>query len=214
MKIVQPSVELLAITKDSAKLIEAAGRTCYKSEDKITDDSADKFVAMVNKRGHESVIEHASATFRIITDRGISHEIVRHRIASYSQESTRYCNYGKVDSITVVKPRDIGPPDSEDYALWCYAMTEAERMYLALLDAGKKPQTARSVLPTCLKTEIVMTANFREWLHFLKLRMAKAAHPDIRPIAYKIWTFLFMACPPVFGIDKIKALAKDAKVFF
>ena len=95
MKIVESSVELLAITENSAQLIELAGRTCYKSEDKITNDSADKFVGMINKRGHVSVIEHASATFRIVTDRGITHEIVRHRLASYSQESTRYCNYGK-----------------------------------------------------------------------------------------------------------------------
>lgn len=201
MKIEEPSVELLAITQDSARLIELAGRTCYKSEDRITDDSADRFVKMINKRGHVSVVEHATATFRIVTDRGITHEIVRHRIASYSQESTRYCNYGKAkfgEEITVIQPSGIGPVGTVDYASWRDAMESAERAYFALLAARCKPQTARSVLPTCLKTEIVMTANFREWLHFIKLRASEAAHPDIRPLAKEVSRILAIECPPVF----------------
>ncbi len=198
MKIVQPSVELLFVTPDSAQLIEAAGRICYKSEDKITGDSADKFVKMIRKRGHESVIEHASATFRIVTDRGISHEIVRHRIASYSQESTRYCNYGKEkfsNEITVCKPSGLTNHQEDCWILSC---EEAEVSYFAMLDEGAKPQQARSVLPTCLKTEIVMTANFREWCHFIRLRAAKAAHPDIQPLAREIHRVLAGHCPPVF----------------
>lgn len=199
MKIITPSVELLAITPRSSQLIELAGRTCYKSEDKITDDSADKFVAMINKRGHVSVIEHASATFRIITDRGITHEIVRHRLASYSQESTRYCNYGKEkfgQEIAVVTPAGLSGPA---WSTWKAACVGAEQRYFELLELGCPPQTARSVLPTCLKTEIVMTCNFREWCHFLKLRMAPAAHPDIRPIALSIWEELVEHSPAVFG---------------
>lgn len=199
MKIVEPSVELLAISAGPAQLIELAGRTCYRSEDKITDDSAAAFVAMIAKRGHESVIEHASATFRIVTDRGITHEIVRHRLASYSQESTRYCNYGKDkhgNEISVVLPSGL---THDQQQAWRQACEGAEHSYFALLGLGAKPQQARSVLPTCLKTEIVMTANFREWCHFLTLRMAAAAHPDIRPIALAVWYALVEHCEPVFG---------------
>lgn len=199
LKIVQPSIELLAITPNSAQLIEAAGRTCYKSEDKITDDSADKFVQMIRKRGHESVIEHAYATFRIITDRGITHEIVRHRLASYSQESTRYCNYGKEkfgEEITVILPSGM---TQSQYKAWEFAMQICEGQYFEMLERGAKPQQARSVLPTCLKTEIVMTANFREWCHFIRLRAAKTAHPDIQPLAMDIGGELSRHCPPVFA---------------
>lgn len=198
MRIVKPSVSLLARSDFPAELIELAGRTCYKSEDKITPDSANRFVEMINKRGHESVVEHAVATFRIVTDRGITHEIVRHRLASYSQESTRYCNYGKEkfgEEITVVRPSGL---NDEQEVAWRLACEAAERSYFAMLEAGAKPQQARAVLPTCLKTEIVMTANFREWAHFINLRLAPGAHPDIRPIAYAIWKVLVLCCPPVF----------------
>lgn len=181
MKIVEQSVTFLACTPDAVKLIEAAGRTCYKSEDKITDNSAEQFVRMVLKRGHESVIEHASATFRIVCDRGISHEIVRHRIASFSQESTRYCNYGsRGGEITVVEPPSLSPVQK---AAWELSCSTAEEAYNTLIEMKQPPQIARSVLPTCLKTEIVMTANFREWRHFIRLRTSTAAHPQIRVIA-------------------------------
>lgn len=202
MKIVEPSVELMFITPNAAQLLETAGRVCYKSEDKITDDSAEKFVAMIDKRGHHSVIEHAYATFRIITDRGITHEVVRHRLASYSQESTRYCNYAKSkfgNEITVIAPTGIceGNPDGS-WEVWTAAVVHAEQLYFKLLDCGHPPQIARSVLPNCLKTEIVMTANFREWLHFLKLRTSEAAHPDMRRVAMQIGSILASECPTVF----------------
>ena len=209
MKIAEPSVELLSITADSAKLIELAGRTCYKSEDKITDDSADKFVKMISQRNHVSVIEHASATFRIVTDRGITHEIVRHRLASYSQESTRYCNYGKDKfggEISVCIPGRDEPMTEDQYLLWDNAIRVAENTYFSLLKTGMKPQIARSVLPTCLKTEIVMTCNFREWLHFIKLRTAPAAHPDIRPLAFAVQLMLSNECPAVFPAPTIEEL--------
>jgi thymidylate synthase (FAD) len=185
MKIAKQSVELLACTPDALLLIEKAGRTCYKSEAKITAESAEAFVRTILKSGHESVIEHASATFRIVCDRGISHEIVRHRLASYSQESTRYCNYGKKGGeITVIMPENLA--FGQGRGSWEAAVVAAEHSYLKMLECGCLPQIARSVLPTCLKTELVMTANFREWRHFIRMRSAKAAHPQVQEIARMI----------------------------
>ena len=198
MKIVPHSVELLWITPDPYKHIEMSGRVCYKSEDKITKDSAVKFCSMIKQRGHESVVEHAVASFKIICDRGVSHEIVRHRIASYSQESTRYCNYSKDkfgNEISVIEPPGLTGEARED---WVQAMKWAEDSYVSMLAEGCSPQIARSVLPTCLKTEIVMTANFREWMHFINLRTSPAAHPQIRPIAEEIRLKLADYCPTIF----------------
>ena len=198
MKIVPQSVELLWITPQSEKQIEVAGRTCYKSEDRITKDSAGEFCRRMVISGHHAMIEHASASFRIITDRGVSHEIVRHRIASFAQESTRYCNYsadkfgGEIDVI------EIPGLDENQRSHWYMACEFAERRYFAMLKAGCSPQIARSVLPTCLKTEIVMTANFREWRHFITLRRAKAAHPQIREIAEYVLSVLKIHAPNVF----------------
>jgi len=193
MKVIPQEVTLLTLTRNAIKLIEFAGRTCYKSEDKITDDSSEEFVKMILKRGHDSVLEHASMTVRIITDRGISHEIVRHRIGmSYSQESTRYVKYG--GDMEFIRPQ-LKDPDQRK--LWTIAMENAEMSYIALTDYGVTPQWARSVLPNSLKTEIVVTGNFRAWRHFLKLRLGKAAHPQIREIAGMIKDFL----PPVIVED-------------
>lgn len=198
MRIVEPSVELLWITPEPYKEIEAAGRTCYKSEDKITEDSAIKFCEMIKQRGHASVVEHACASFRIICDRGVSHEIVRHRLASYSQESTRYCNYSKDkfgNEISVIEP-----PGLEGYArlIWKRSMEELEKGYNEMIKEGVAPQIARSILPNSLKTELVMTANFREWMHFISLRTSPAAHPQIRPLAEKIQETLAGYCPTIF----------------
>jgi thymidylate synthase (FAD) len=202
MKIVKPSVELLWITPEAEKQIEAAGRTCYKSEDKITEDSAEKFCRKMIVSGHYPMIEHAVASFRIITDRGITHEIVRHRLASYAQESTRYCNYnsdkfGK--ECTFIEPPGLTGMERDT---WKVACNQAEVNYFTLLGHGCSPQIARSVLPNCLKTEIVMMANFREWMHFIKLRGAKTAHPQIRPIAIMIHDRLMQYAPSVF--DNLK----------
>lgn len=183
------------------KNIEAAGRTCYKSEDKITKDSAKKFVKMVTKRGHHSVIEHESISVRFICDRGVSHEIVRHRLAAYSQESTRYCSYkGGVTFIiphwTSWSPGDYTSDivteinmeeqiDSAD-SIWLNFISIAEKDYQKLLNLGWSPQQARSILPNSLKTEIVMTCNIREWRHVLNLRCGKAAHPQMREIMLQL----------------------------
>lgn len=198
MKIVKPEAALEWITPDALKVIESAGRVCYKSEDKITGDSAAEFVRRIIARGHEAVIEHATASFRIVTDRGITHEIVRHRLASYCQESTRYCNYAGErfgQEISVLEPPGM---NDAQRAAWVAGCEAAERAYFQMLQAGATPQIARAVLPTCLKTEIVMTANFREWRHFLRLRLGKGAHPQVIEVARLIRDVLVAACPPVF----------------
>ena len=202
MRIVEPKVEIITpINGDEIlKHIEKVGRICYKSESNITDDSAEKFVAGIIKRGHESVIEHFNITVKFITDRGISHEIVRHRISSYSQESTRYCNYQKEkfgDEIAVIKPKDI-EEGTQEYDEWVKAMLYAENQYMYLIHMGCKPQTARSVLPTCVKTEIAMTTNLREWRHFIKLRSSRAAHPDIRILAIDLLNQFKEKIPVIF----------------
>ena len=187
MKIVNADVELLTpIDGDIIlKRLEQCGRVCYKSESKITDTSAAAFVAGIIERGHEAVLEHCSFTVKFICDRGVSHEIVRHRLASYCQESTRYCNYSKAgfgSEITVVMPCFLDR-ESAAYRHWFWACSVSETAYFNLLDCGCSPQEARSVLPNSLKTEVIMTANIREWRHFLKLRCAKAAHPQMREVA-------------------------------
>ena len=194
MKIVKPSVEILTDIngEEILKHIERVGRVCYKSEDKITEDSAKRFVSMLIKNGHEAVIEHFNITVKFITDRGITHEIVRHRIASYAQESTRYCNYSQDKfnkEISFIKPINI-EEGTDEYVSWELACKYAECDYLAMINNGIKPQVARSILPTCLKTELMMTTNLREWRHFLKLRTSIAAHPDIRVLANDLlWQF-------------------------
>lgn len=187
MKVIKPSVALINPPSYDSILavVEMAGRVCYKSEHKITYGSAEKFVRGLIKRGHEAVIEHGSVTLRFICDRGVSHEIVRHRLASYCQESTRYCNYGKDDfgsEITVIQPCYLDEHRFA-YGVWYEAMRECERSYFRLLDEGCTAQEARAVLPNSLKTEVVMTANMREWRHFCKLRTAPRAHPQMREVA-------------------------------
>lgn len=189
------------------KSIEQAGRVCYKSEDKITDGSAEKFVAGIIKRGHEAVLEHESIRVKFIVDRGVSHEIVRHRLAAYCQESTRYCNYSKGqfgEEITVIEPC-FWDKDSDLMKDWRSAMRMAENHYLGLLNQGASPQEARSVLPNSLKTEVVMTANLREWRHFFKLRTAPAAHPQMREVAIALLKEFQRLVPVVFDDIEVTA---------
>lgn len=210
MKLIAPSVEIIAIPQHPLELIELAGRTCYKSEDKITEGSAEKFVAMIIKRGHESVLEHVSVSARIICDRGVSHELVRHRLASYSQESTRYCDYNDKHITFIIPPWiDLSPGEydsgtveeiADDGACrWAIQLLDAETAYRLLRRLnGWKPEQARSVLPNSLKTEVVMTANLREWRHFFKLRMNPAAHPQMREIAIPLFHLMKDRIPVVF----------------
>lgn len=209
MKIIEPSVSLEQEieTEKIMKHIEKAGRVCYKSENNISDDSADIFIRNILKRGHESVIEHISITFKIVCDRGVTHEIVRHRIASFSQESTRYCNYSQDkfgNELTFIKPC-FWSEDSENFELWKDMMEKIEERYFELLGNKVSPQEARSILPNSLKTEIYVTMNLREWRHFLKLRTSKAAHPQMRQIAIMIYDIFAEKLPVVFEdiiIDK------------
>lgn len=208
VRIVEPSAELIAITPRAEEAIEAAARTCYKSEAKMTPGSAGPFVRMLIERGHECPLEQADATFRIVCDRGVSHELVRHRLASYCQESTRYCDYSNErfgDEIRV-----IAPPGLENDVLWQGAISVAARCYRELRAKGIAPQIARSVLPTCLKTEIVVKANLREWRLILRSRTSPAAHPQMREIAQKILDQLKFVCPNVFA-DIGKATAENAE---
>ena len=202
MKIIEPSVELAEDFDAAAvmKKIERAGRVCYKSEGNIKDDSAEKFIRGIIKRGHESVIEHASISFKIICDRGVTHELVRHRLASYSQESTRFCDYsaGKFGGeLTFIKPC-FWQEDDENFKLWEKTMARLEENYLTMRKNNARPEEARSILPNSLKTEIFVTMNLREWRHFLKLRTAKAAHPQMREVALKIYKILVEKLPAVF----------------
>ena len=202
MKIINAyySIETPIDGAEILKRIEKAGRTCYKSEDRITEESAENFIRMLIERGHESVLEHESITVRFVCDRGISHEIVRHRLASYSQESTRYCNYINDRfgyEITFIKPCFL-KEGTVAYVLWITAMHLANIMYSDMLSEGCTPQEARSVLPNSTKTEVVMTANLREWRHFLKLRTAKAAHPQMRELTVPLLHELQERIPVVF----------------
>ena len=165
--------------------IERAGRTCYKSEGRIGDGTAEKFITGIIKRGHESVLEHEKVTVRFICDRGVTHEMVRHRIASFSQESTRYCNYSQDkfgNELTFIKPC-FWEDGSENMRLWEETMQNIEDTYNKMIAAGAKPEEARSILPNSLKTEIVVTMNMREWRHYFKLRTSPAAHPQIREVS-------------------------------
>lgn len=203
MKIIKPSIDILTPIDGTEilKHIELCGRVCYKSEEKISEGSAETFIANIIKRGHEAVLEHYDITVKFICDRGVSHEIVRHRLASYCQESTRYCNYSKEGfgkEITVIAPCYL-EPGTEGWSLWQLSCTQAEKAYFDLLNWGCTPQEARAVLPNSLKTEVVMTANIREWRHFLKLRTSRAAHPQMREVAILLRAELERLLPGLFG---------------
>ena len=212
MKIIKPSYEILTPISDGGikelQHIEKIGRVCYKSEDRITDDgeSAKKFVKMLISNGHEAMIEHSSLSVKFVVDRGVSHELVRHRIASFAQESTRYCNYSKDkfgNEITVILPCffDTGMgilSNSLVYQEWKLACECAEERYFNLLKMGATPQQARTVLPNSLKTEITITANYREWRNFFKLRTAEAAHPQMREITIPLLKELKTFIPIIF----------------
>ncbi len=202
MNIIEPGFEVLDDLDGRRMLrkIEAAGRICYKSEENITDGSAEIFVRSILKNGHESVIEHEKISVRVVCDRGVSHEIVRHRIASYSQESTRYCNYSKEKfgkELTFIKPV-FWEEDSKEYQLWKNLMKKTEASYNELIEMSAAPQEARSILPNSLKTEIVITMNLREWRHFFRLRTSKKAHPQMRQISRMILEYFKENIPAVF----------------
>lgn len=254
MQIIEPSIEVTFHIPESHGRIEAfledAGRTCYKSQDRITPESADRFVAMLKKRGHHAMLEHAVASARIVCDRGVTHELVRHRLASYAQESTRYCDYtkekhggginviqpvGLIDpskcSVTTILPDpehyipirrltlekavdliEKGDPEGaatilknmmaaqySEYQFWATAMEWADQSYRMMRAVGSPPERARHVLPIGVKTEIVITANLREWMHIFSLRCAPAAHPHIRDLFLQALQVFADRVPSMFG---------------
>jgi len=203
MKLITASAAILAATPDLELLIEQAGRVCYKSEERTAPGSAEKLIRNLMDKHHESVLEHGSITVRFICDRGVSHELVRHRIASFSQESTRYCNYGAEKHGGEVSFIDIrgGFPEmnATSHSRWIESMGHAEAMYLDMIRAGSTAQEARSVLPNSVKTEVVMTANPREWRHVFKLRASAAAHPQMREVINPLLETFKAAWPILFG---------------
>lgn len=207
MKIIKAGYEILTDISDGGikelQMIEKVGRTCYKSEDRITDDgsSAKEFVKMLIDKGHEAMLEHSILSVRFIVDRGVSHELVRHRIASFAQESTRYCNYSKTkfdNQLAFIRPCFLDKDNSYRYQRWLAAMADAECAYFDLLNQGASPQEARAVLPNSLKTEVVITTNYREWRHFFKLRTAKTAHPQMREVTIPLLVELKERIPMAF----------------
>jgi thymidylate synthase (FAD) len=239
MRIVEQTHRIVGASSWAEKLIEEAGRTCYKSEDQMTEDSAPRFINMVKKRGHDSVLEHASASVRFITDRGVTHEIVRHRLAAYSQESTRYCDYGG-DHLQFIRPVWVPLEILGEYDIawdgivgmteyhekdclitegpaktWFWNMAVAERDYKRLLKKGWRAEQARSVLPNSLKTEIVMTCNFREWLHVFKLRAVGTTgkpHPQMQKLMLLVLYEFGISWPAVFGDLAQYAIGKQIGV--
>ncbi len=196
MKIIKPSVELIdeVNANDVYKKIERCGRVCYQSEPK---GNPEDFVRMLIKRGHESVLEHVSLTFHIICDRAIQNELVRHRLASFSVESTRYVKY---DELKVISDAEVALQHVTDFK---NALKRLEKLYkYAVNSGGVPPEHARDILPLCLKSELYMTANLREWRHILKLRTSKHAHPQMRTIANSILA--------VFK-DKLPVIVEDIK---
>ena len=206
MKIIKPYYTILSNISEGGikelQFIEQAARTCYKSEDKITEDgeSAKALIKQLIKSGHEAMLEHSSLSVRFVVDRGVSHEIVRHRLFSFAQESTRYCNYskGKFGSeLTFIEPCFW---DIKDYNMitWLAVCSCVETAYFNLLKEGAAPQEARTVLPNSVKTEIVVTGNYREWRHFFKLRTDKAAHPQMREVTIPLLAELQKKIPIIF----------------
>ena len=222
MNILRAGFEILTPISEGGieelKHIEKIGRVCYKSEGNITEDgeSAKKFVKMLINRGHEAMIEHSSLSIKFTVDRGVSHELVRHRIASFAQESTRYVNYSLDkfgNEINVINIRDGIDLDNKmknmdssiiDAILreWFSAMKDAEKHYMKMIELGATPQIARSVLPNSTKTEITITTNYREWRNFFKLRVPATAHPQMREVTIPLLKELKNRLPIIF--DDIK----------
>lgn len=211
MKIIKAGYEILdeINEKEVMKKIEKIARVCYKSENAINDKSAEKIIKSLIKNKHDAMLEHYSFSVKFIVDRGISHEIVRHRMASYAQESTRYCNYGGT-GITFIEPCYLSAEKSCDdnarraakYVDWITSCKAAEEAYINMLNRRATPQEARAVLPNSTKTEIVMTANLREWRHFFKLRACGVTgkpHPQMLEVSVPLLNEMKTLLPVIFG---------------
>jgi thymidylate synthase (FAD) len=202
MKIIEPSVILLTPFDggDVLKFLESCGRVCYRSENNITADSAENFIRNIIKRGHESILEHFNCTFKIICDRGVMAELTRHRLASFSVESTRYCDYSSDKfggDLTFIRPC-FWKENEQNFIIWENHVRLIEIGYKNLRDNGCPPEQARAILPNSLATTIIITANLREWRHLLKLRTENKAHPQMRQIANMILDTFKNLIPVVF----------------
>ena len=202
MKIIEQYHEILSVPENLMQTVELAGRTCYKSESNITPESAGKFVSMLIGHGHHAMIEFGSIIVKFVTNRGVTHELVRHRLCSFAQESTRYVNYGGDDIEFILPDWASKPCDAENghgpMKIWRSSMLAAENAYKELLKKGWRPEQAREVLPNSLKTEIVVQANIREWRHIFKLRAAPQAHPQIKALMKPLLSELREKLPVVF----------------
>lgn len=230
MKVIEPFFEILTpLDRESiCKQVELIARTCYKSEDKITDESAPRMVKALVKRQHTAMLEHVHITVKFFCDRGVSHEVVRHRLASYAQESTRYCNYagdkfdGQITYIDLMGGMQNHPSmknlDAQTvydiYQEWLNACMDAERHYNKMIQLGAPPEIARSVLNHSTKTELVITMNLREWGHFFNLRVlgtTGAPHPQMKECALPVLAEFSKALPEVFGQQYEQILFADGK---
>lgn len=202
VKIIEPSVEILTPLngKEILKHLEICARNCYKSEDKITDESAPKMIKKLIEMGHEAMIEHFSISLKLVTDTGVLKDLSRHRLVSFAVESTRYCMYAKDkfgNEISVMRPPVI-KPGSREYDIWLKCMQNIEQSYLQLASLGCKADVCRMLLPHSTKVEMIMTANLREWRHVLKLRTAAAAHPTVQEVMKMVLRHFKHTIPVVF----------------
>ena len=203
-QVMRPDLDDPNIYHNMLKEITEIGHTAYKSAAQVTDDKAEDFVRRLIRDGHESVLEHVTMRVRFIVDRGISHELVRHRLASFTQESTRFCNYSqdKFDNeITVIRPCFLTDNASGKFNTWSRAMVDCENAYFMMLNQGCTPQEARAVLPNSLKTEVEMTTNLREWRHILNLRAAGTTgkpHPQMLEVMVPLLNELRLKLPVLF----------------
>jgi len=187
-------VELIAITPDAEKVIEQAGRTCYLSFEKMKEDSAAEFIARLLKMGHESPLEHAYATFRIKNcSRAMTHQLVRHRLMAVSQQSQRYVSE---ENFSYVVPDSMPAEFVEDFH---NDMETIRQMYKKWLDRGLRKEDARFVLPNACTSEIVISANFREWRHIFRLRVSKKAQWEIRKACTQMLEILREHAPACFA---------------
>ena len=186
--------------KSMMRRIERACRTCYRSENVMTEDSYKKLLKNCINRGHESILEHEKVSIRMICDIGVYKDLTRHRFASFSIESTRYCNYGKDkfdNEIKFMKPCNI-EPGTEMYNIWERGLKDIERAYLDMSNLGAQPDQLRLLLPHATAAEVNMTANIREWKHILSLRANNHAHPSIRQLMIPLLLMFKRDMPEIF----------------
>ena len=204
VKIINPSVEIVSEVNPDVilKTIEKAARTCYKTENNISEDtsSAVKMITKLIDLGHTAMIEFADIHVKLITDTGVLKDLSRHRHCSFAVESTRYCNYSKGKfgtELTFIKPCHINT-DSELYNIWFSTMQNIEESYMQMAQNGALPDQLRMILPHSLKTEINMKCNIREWRHIFKLRCSKAAHPSVREVMLMLLNEFHSKIPVLF----------------